>query len=897
MKKTLMMLTSLLIANCLWAASGDVLFSQNFNSATATAFATSTTRSWTTSNTLTNLVGTGANLFTSISAASQSNSGIAINSKTGGNSADASGILQVIKKGNSAYWSICRSSKLADTAPTALKISMKIWFNNTNAGSNYPGVQFAVGNGFVDGTLTADPQTSSKVHSGFCITDESTPKFAQYNNGSSKIYNTAIAESSWLTITWVINNTGNNLTYTGPDASSNSVDNDKFDLWLGTTKIVVAQSATTGTVDLQNIYIGNGGGKQHEFRLDDVVITDLTPAPTVACTVTFNAGSHGACGISSLTEASAGAGVTLPAVTPNSGYAFNGWYTAASEGKKAGDEGDTYHPAADIELFAQYSANTYTITLDDNGGTADGEATATYNSNKLTSISAPAWAGHSVVGYYKEAECTNLIADAEGNLQAGTAYTDGSGNWTSTSDQTLYAKWMASNDATFSDGAYLIGGSALDLSSLFANGNGEAVTYSVKNANGTGAAVAGSMFTATAAGTAIVTATQAASASVAGATLDAEITVSVNPLGNHVITYTLDVTASEDSKKTDINSSNVSSSLYLNTLVGITNNTGSAYTKGSKANLTVKIPTDASYDSNHYMSVGFSVSSGYKFIPTSVSIKAQPVSTDKTVKLVLTDGVNSVEKTQNSLVAGSITTVTMDNSERTMLSGTVTLKIYCYGATDTYRLGSPITISGIVVEETPVSVTLNGTVKYATYHNFSNAYVMPAGLEGIVVADNEGATLTLNTAYNAGDIVPAHEPLILHAADIDENTNFSLYLSYTASEPKTNMLKGLAANGTTTGEGKHYHLSYDTEDPAGTVGFYYGAADGNPFSLNADKAYLVIPAGSSAPSRFLLNEEENNATNVENIEANEKAVKFIENGRILIKKNGIVYDALGRIVK
>jgi YbbR domain-containing protein len=108
----------------------------------------------------------------------------------------------------------------------------------------------------------------------------------------------------------------------------------------------------------------------------------------------------------------------------------------------------------------------------------------------------------------------------------------------------------------------------------------------------------------------------------------------------------LDVTASEDKNKTDINSSNVSSSLYLNTLVGITNNTGSAYTKGSKANLTVKIPTDADYDSNHYMSVGYSVSSGYKFIPTSVSIKAQPVSTDKTVKLVLTDGVNSVERSK-----------------------------------------------------------------------------------------------------------------------------------------------------------------------------------------------------------------------------------------------------------
>ena len=73
-------------------------------------------------------------------------------------------------------------------------------------------------------------------------------------------------------------------------------------------------------------------------------------------TVTFNAGSNGTCGTASLTEASAGAGVTLPTVTPNSGYAFTGWYTAASEGTKVGDAGDTYNPTANITLYAQYLA-------------------------------------------------------------------------------------------------------------------------------------------------------------------------------------------------------------------------------------------------------------------------------------------------------------------------------------------------------------------------------------------------------------------------------------------------------------------------------------------------------------------------------------------------------------
>ena len=77
---------------------------------------------------------------------------------------------------------------------------------------------------------------------------------------------------------------------------------------------------------------------------------------TETYTVTFNAGSNGTCGTASLTEASAGEGVTLPAVTPNSGYAFTGWYTAASEGTKIGNAGDTYNPTANITLYAQYVA-------------------------------------------------------------------------------------------------------------------------------------------------------------------------------------------------------------------------------------------------------------------------------------------------------------------------------------------------------------------------------------------------------------------------------------------------------------------------------------------------------------------------------------------------------------
>jgi uncharacterized repeat protein (TIGR02543 family) len=86
---------------------------------------------------------------------------------------------------------------------------------------------------------------------------------------------------------------------------------------------------------------------------------------TKAFTVTFNAGSNGTCTTESLTEESAGAGITLPTATANTGYVFNGWFTASTDGTKAGNAGDTYKPTANIKLFAQYSAESApTIAID-----------------------------------------------------------------------------------------------------------------------------------------------------------------------------------------------------------------------------------------------------------------------------------------------------------------------------------------------------------------------------------------------------------------------------------------------------------------------------------------------------------------------------------------------------
>ena len=73
-------------------------------------------------------------------------------------------------------------------------------------------------------------------------------------------------------------------------------------------------------------------------------------------TVTFNAGSNGTCSTESLPQASAGASITLPNVTANAGYTFDGWYTAETGGTKIGGAGETYTPTDNITLYAHYTA-------------------------------------------------------------------------------------------------------------------------------------------------------------------------------------------------------------------------------------------------------------------------------------------------------------------------------------------------------------------------------------------------------------------------------------------------------------------------------------------------------------------------------------------------------------
>jgi len=143
----------------------------------------------------------------------------------------------------------------------------------------------------------------------------------------------------------------------------------------------------------------------------------------------------------------------------------------------------------------------------------------------------------------------------------------------------------------------------------------------------------------------------------------------------------------------------------------------------------------------------------------------------------------------------------------------------------------------------------DGAKYYGTYSN-GNAFVVPEGLtvSEISVIDNE----LLVEDYATGDVVPANTGVLMSATTAGDKTITLSAEAGTSVLGEDNMLKpsgdaGITAANMTVAYTKFYRL---TMHNGTTIGFWWGAADGAAFGLAANKAYLAVPTGATAPSFF-----------------------------------------------
>lgn len=241
------------------------------------------------------------------------------------------------------------------------------------------------------------------------------------------------------------------------------------------------------------------------------------------------------------------------------------------------------------------------------------------------------------------------------------------------------------------------------------------------------------------------------------------------------------------------------------------------------------------------------------------------------------DGTNTNVYSLNTDTKTATATLTLDGTEKEIVINAFTGE------------GTPkatmVRIKKIIF--TTISVTV-GSTGYATYVNsdfdlnFTNS-----DIKAYRVDEMNGATLHLEQLNN----VKAGTPVILA---YEGGKTESIPVMTGAAAAGTNLL--VAGTGAEVAHDANNGFNYVMVADEG-VAVFQRIVEGHPATVNKGKAYLSLTSAPSAPSIIRFVDEENNATNINNVDASEEAVKFIENGRILIKKNGIVYDALGRVIR
>jgi uncharacterized repeat protein (TIGR02543 family) len=146
--------------------------------------------------------------------------------------------------------------------------------------------------------------------------------------------------------------------------------------------------------------------------------------------VSYN--EQGGLAVDDTTFTSVSRSITLPAAT-RLGYVFQGWFTSSTGGTRIGGAGNSYAvtDSSNVTYFAQWSAVSYTVTYEEQGGSSVADSTYTVDSSTITLPAAPVRDGFTFTGWFSAQTGGILLGDA-----LGTATISGASN------QVIYARWV-----------------------------------------------------------------------------------------------------------------------------------------------------------------------------------------------------------------------------------------------------------------------------------------------------------------------------------------------------------------------------------------------------------------------------------------------------------------------
>ena len=204
----------------------------------------------------------------------------------------------------------------------------------------------------------------------------------------------------------------------------------------------------------------NGASVSNLTTTADAMVTLFAKWTPITYTVTFNA--NGGDGNPMVNQAfTYDVAQDLSACTyTRTGYTFAGWATTPDGAMTYNDEESvnnlTTTADATVTLFAKWTANTYTVTLDRQGGGGQESVTATYGSDMHPLNPVPSRIGYEFVGYYTEVN--------GGGVKYYNANGMGARTWGIDANTTLYAYWkkdLSNSDITIEIPAQPYNGSEL----------------------------------------------------------------------------------------------------------------------------------------------------------------------------------------------------------------------------------------------------------------------------------------------------------------------------------------------------------------------------------------------------------------------------------------------------
>lgn len=200
----------------------------------------------------------------------------------------------------------------------------------------------------------------------------------------------------------------------------------------GETKNAIGSTSTTEDMTWAEWLKINADGF-NTYGLDIISKSGVSIAPQVTYTIKYDLNEGTSADAKKDDLVPEGTSVTLPTPT-RTGYIFDGWYTEDSGGVKV-SKNATYTPDSShavnqiITLYAHWTANTYTVTFDPNGGTVTPTLESVTYDSAYGNLPIPVRIGYTFNGWYTGIE--------------GGSKVESTTTVKITSNQTLYAHWTA----------------------------------------------------------------------------------------------------------------------------------------------------------------------------------------------------------------------------------------------------------------------------------------------------------------------------------------------------------------------------------------------------------------------------------------------------------------------